>query len=55
MIGSMKNPNNMATFEVQTVPKGRVGGCCVMPATAQMKPKGKAGGISKAPTKAMPC
>jgi hypothetical protein len=55
MIGSMKNPNNMATFEVQKSPKGRVGGTSVSPATAQMKPKGKVGGISKAPNKAMPC
>ena len=55
MIGSMKNPNNIATFEVQKSPKGRVGGTSVAPATAQAKSKGRVGGTSKAPNKAIPC
>jgi hypothetical protein len=55
MIGGKKNPNDMSVFQVQTSPKGRVGGTSVAPATAQVKPKGKVGGISKSPNKAMPC
>lgn len=55
MTGSKKNPNDMSVFQVQSVPKGRVGGISVAPATAQLKPKGRVGGKSKAPYKAMPC